>query len=378
MARITITADRAQAGHVGRLSALTTTVALVFACVAPAAATAAITTFDSSLPVPATLNTSEDLKYKGTYTPVGSESVYTSHYGADTALWNTTVAAGQATAPADGQVLKVSLEGCAKPAPSGPVPLTEIHFQALVPLAGGGAKVALTSQSFQIPVCGQGGASGSTISTYEPINLCVSAGDYVAFNDDGGFVEGAYRSGVPYEVMGSVLGSTMDSFIKHEGTGNGATFSPSESSNMDGFAVNEGVELMLQATLGSGPDATPLCPGGTAGQAPASSPSATKHLPPVKLVPQTDRVNRQHLVAVRMYCRLITGCDGTAVLTSTNGRIRYGSVHFAIPGAQTSHVPIRLDHAALVRLRKHHRRLTTTLAVMVDEQLVHQIVRLRG
>src|SRR5271163_980732 len=167
----------------------------LIALLAPANSRAAVTTFGSPLSVPATLNTAVNLGYQGTNTavPASPEApngvVHTYHYGADTALWNATQAAGSPQAPMTGQALKVSVEGCAQAAPGGPAPLTQIHLQDISPLPGGGAKVNLTSQAFSMPVCGQGGASGSTVTTYEPINLCVSAGDYVDFNDEGGYVE---------------------------------------------------------------------------------------------------------------------------------------------------------------------------------------------
>lgn len=236
---------------------------------APASSPAAISTFGSPLSVPATLNTSENLGYPGTYTPVPPNPeapnglFHTYHYGADTALWNVAEAAGYPSAPATGQAVKVSLEGCAQAASQGPPPLTQIHFQDLSPLPNGGARVNLTSQAFDLPVCGQAGAGGSTVTTYEPINLCVSAGDYISFNDNGGYVENVYRSGVPYQVLGSVKGSTVDSFLRNNGTANGAIMSSSDLSANDGFAVNHDEELMLRVTLATGPDATHICPGGT-------------------------------------------------------------------------------------------------------------------
>jgi len=168
----------------------------LIAVLAPAYSQAAISTFGSPLSVPATLNTAVNLGYQGTNTdvPPSPEApngvVHTYHYGADTALWNVAQAAGSPQAPMTGQALKVSVEGCAQAASGGPPPLTQIHLQDISPLPGGGARVNLTSQAFSLPVCGQGGASGSMVTTYEPINLCVSQGDYVAFNDEGGFVEG--------------------------------------------------------------------------------------------------------------------------------------------------------------------------------------------
>ena len=62
--------------------------------------------------------------------------------------------------PATGQASKIEVEGCAQRAPNGPLPLTTVHFQDLSPLPGGGAKVNLTSQGFDLPVCGENGAGG--------------------------------------------------------------------------------------------------------------------------------------------------------------------------------------------------------------------------
>jgi hypothetical protein len=262
--------------------------------------------FGSPLSVPATLNTAEHLNYKGTDTnvPASPEAptgvVHTYHYGADGALWNTSIAGGQASAPATGQARKIMLEGCAAPAANGPPPLTQIHFQVLSPTPGGGVKVSLSSGAYDLPVCGRGGASGSTVTTYEPVNLCVTQGDYVAFNEEGGFVEHSYQSGVPYKVIGAVSGSGFDSFIRGGGTNNGDSFSPLDASTMDGFAVNRSAELMMQVALGTGGDATHICAGGTAGL-----PAA---LPPIRVSPQTDGINHQRIVSIAVYCD--TGMQG--------------------------------------------------------------------
>jgi hypothetical protein len=232
----------------------------LFSVIAPTASSAAVIAFGSPLSVRATLNTAEDLNYKGTNTPVPPAPdapngiFHTYHYGADTALWN----AGSRV-PVAGQAVKVSLEGCAQPASGGPSPLTQIHFQDLSPLRGGGAKVNLTSQAYDIPVCGQGGASGSTVTSYRPVNLCVRAGDYVAFNDEGGYVENVYRAGVPYRVLGSVKRSTTDSFLMNNGTGNGAIMSSSILAANEGFASTRKEELMMRVTLGTGANADHVC-----------------------------------------------------------------------------------------------------------------------
>jgi hypothetical protein len=356
---------------------------LPIALAGPSAAHAAVTTFGSPLSVPATLNTAENLGYQGTNTPVypspeAPNGIYhTYHYGADTALWNAAEAAGAPQAPESGQAVSVRLEGCAEPAAGGPAPLTQIHFQDLTPLPGGGAKVNLSSQPFEIPVCGQNGASGSTVSTYEPTNLCVAKGDYVAFNDEGGFVEHSYQSGVPYEVIGAVAGSTMDSFIRGGGTGNGASFSPTETSAMEGFAANAGEELMLQVTLGTGANAAQVC-GGAPSPPPAapSSPAPAAALPPIKLSRQTDGVNHARIVAVAVYCHEQPDCKGLATLTLDGRRVSTSRVPFTLPADATSHVPIRLVPKLLKLIRKHH-GIPATVAVVVDGQTFTQTIEIK-
>lgn len=332
-------------------------------------ARAALSTVGSTLSFPATLNTAENLSYLGTYTqvppsPEAPNGVFhTYHYGADTALWNAVVAGADASMPATGQAVKIALEGCAQQAHGGPPPLTQIHFQDISPLPGGGAKINLSSQAFDIPVCGQGGASGSTVSTYDPINLCVSQGDYVALNDEGGYVENVYRAGVPYQVLGSSSGSTVDSFMRNQGTGNGSVMSPSDRSANDGFAVNQGQELMMQVTLGTGADATHICAGGTAGLAPV--------LPPVRVGPQTDGVNHSRIVAVAIYCRLMPACAGTATLSI--GGVIHGQTRFNLRGNKTSHLPIRVSAALVKLIRKRHGAATKLTAVVGGKTIVQTI-----
>src|SRR6185312_7074060 len=244
----------------------TLTAALVLGASAPA--DAAITTVGPRLDAAADLTTSDGLGYKGVDTAVPPAPdapngiVHTAHFGADTAIWNTTTAGRSAAMPHGGEAAHIKLEGCAVQAPGGPPPLDQIHFQTLTP-AGGGLRVALSSGAFTIPVCGVGGASGSTVTTYTPFNLCVQKGDYVGFNDEGGFAEPFYRAGVPYLVLGRRRGSSLASFIRGNGTGNGAVFEPTDASAMDGYGRSTNVALMMQVQLGTGPDARYVCASGT-------------------------------------------------------------------------------------------------------------------
>jgi hypothetical protein len=354
--------------------------ALTIALAIPTSAGADIKVFGSPLTGPATLDTAENLDYQGTDTqvPASPEApngvVHTYHYGADAVLWNASLANGTARSPATGQALKVALEGCAVPAPNGPPPLTQIHFQALTPQPGGGAKINITSQAFDIPVCGADGASGSTISTYEPINLCVSAGDYVAFNEEGGFVEHSYQSGVRYRVLAQVPGSNTDSFIRGGGTNNGTLISPLDTSSMDGFVANPDKELMMRVTLGTGKDATHICPGGKSGLPPA--------LAPIRVSPQTDGVNHSRIVAVAVFCR-VSPCNGVAILsshkadTSTYGREEtYGRVGFSLPANKTVHLAIRLKPTLVKKIRAKH-GMSTVLTAVVNGKAVAQRITIK-
>jgi hypothetical protein len=341
--------------------AATWSIALVLIFVV-GSADAAMLTFGSPLTVPASKDTANDLNYQGSNVPLPGSVFHIPHDGADGALWNVQLPAGDPTAPASGQVVRIRLEGCAKS--NGPAPLTQIHFQSLAPIAGGGAKVDLTSQAFDIPVCGVGGASGSTVSSYDPINLCVAQGDFVDFNEEGGFVGAQngpppYPAGVPYMVIGGVTGATMDSFIRNNGVGNGATFSPTDTTNHDGFASNTGEELMLQATLATGPDATPICPGGTKGvPPPGSRRAAHRHVFPTLTIPtpQLDGMNVRGVVQVAIYCHSTSSCTGTITLHSKprhgSGSVWLGAARFVVGAHRTGKARVRLSALARLMVRK--------------------------
>jgi hypothetical protein len=349
-----------------RLLACVGALSCLLAVLVSGAASAAVVTVGSPLSVPATLNTAENLGYQGTDTNVLPTAeiptgvVHTYHYGADNALWSS-----EAAMPATGQALSVKLEGCAKPAAGGPPPLTQVHFQSISPLPGGGAKVNLSSQPFDVPVCGQNEASSTTVTTYKPINLCVSAGDYVDLNDEGGFVEHFYQSGVPYQVLGAVRGSSFNSFIRGDGTNNGDVMAASDTSTMDGFAASRNEELMLQVELGTGADATHICPGGTAGLPPV--------LPPIRVSPQTDGINSHRIVSIAVYCRPAQGCAGVATLTFAGKVASVGQSGFSLAGNKTGHLPMRVSPRVVSLIRKHH-GLRMTLTATVGSKTITQTV----
>jgi hypothetical protein len=372
--------------HQGRLRnrlllLLLASLAALLAGFAPAASQAAITSLGSPLSVPATLNTAENLNYEGTNNTTPTGTVHTFHFGVDSALWNVSLASGVAGAPEAGQALKVDLEGCAQQAAGGPSPSTQIHFQALSPLPGGGATVKLSSQPFDIPVCGQGGASGSTVSSYVPTNLCLGPGDYVGFNDNGGYVENFYRSGVPYQVMGAMNGSTFDSFLRHNGTGDNAILSSGDRTAMDGFASNPNQELMLRVTFGTGVDAVKTCGGTPGGPTGPSAPAG-----PIGIGAQTDGVNHAGVVAVAFFCKQPAGCTGVASLSATGNvaalksggkHSGYGQSHFSVKGKTTAHVKIRVTAHLIKLLHKHRGGVAAKLTIVVGGETVSQTIRLK-
>lgn len=157
---------------------LITTAALVAgaALALPATGQAAQIVFGSSLGVPATLDSANDIPPQ----PM--------HAGTDTAIWNVGLGNGQSpAASASGQVLSIRIKGCVKPGANGGAPNPyPIHFQDLKPQADGTFTINVTTQGAAPPTCG-GGVDGNTVTSYAPVNFCVAQGDAVAFNDVGGF-----------------------------------------------------------------------------------------------------------------------------------------------------------------------------------------------
>ncbi len=333
------------------------------ALLAPAGAQAATTTFGSDLTAAASLNTTNNVP------PMN-------HSGSDTSLWNVALGNGSnPAAPTAGQILQVKLKGCAEQAAGDPAPDRNIHIITLRPQEDGSFKVMysatdLQGHAFQIPIC-QGSSDVNTVSTYTPENLCVATGDYVAFNDEGGFVSPImYPNGVPYRVIGSVPGSTMDSFIRNEGENIGSTFSPNDKTATDGFGQSANEELMLQSTLGSGSDASGLCPGGgSQGNGPTTSVSSGPSITPpalaVVVARQRDAISRRGVVTVRVRCTAATQCNGRLILKKRNAGKRLGSKRFSIPAQGTKKVRVHVGRRVLKLVRRHHRRLRVDATVVV-------------
>jgi hypothetical protein len=172
--------------------------------------------------------------------------------GPDTAFWNISGAARGNAVPASGQITKLRLKGVAVRSRKrgAPRPRSEFHFQVLHPNGDGSVHVILSTNPMHIPV----GGNPNRISAYRPKGyLCVRRGDFVSFNDEGGFVPRYYPRGVHYRVFASRPGAVTNVFSSDNGTGIGAIFSG---------APMQGRELLLQAVLATGRNASTVC-GGT-------------------------------------------------------------------------------------------------------------------
>ena len=219
------------------------------------------------------------------------------HDASDAATWNS------AASPADGQARYIKVKGCAVKDPTAPkdtstgsegqeVPANSIAFQRLAPGPGGSyavsgppATVDSHNNLFALPWCSDsanpatGSVTTSTVTTYEPIHMCINSGEIVDFYDRGGFIQqGAqawYPQGVPFLVIAPAAGQTMHSFV---GAYQQATFGPGTdpNSNRESGLGTEGNEaVQMQVTVGTGDDAYGLCPGGTANEPSSSSDDIT-------------------------------------------------------------------------------------------------------
>jgi hypothetical protein len=245
-----------------------------------ASADAGTVTFGSSLSATPTLDTANGA-YSHTGYAGGTERAVAPfpHFAEDTAVWNSALASGHAAAAVGGQVSAVEVKGCAIKDTTAPtqksqgIAVNTILFQTLAP-SGAGWQVADTAGAFLLPFCSdsahpaKGRVSTGTVSVFRPLHECLAPGDTVALHDIGGFIGQSngrgpwYPQGVPLDVIASVGGSNMASYI-----GGGGTFGPSGPSGPEyGFSREAHEEVTMRIVEGTGLDAYGLCPGGHANE----------------------------------------------------------------------------------------------------------------
>ena len=130
---------------------------------------------------------------------------------------------------------------------------------------------------------------------------------------------------------------------------------------------------MLRATLATGPDATPLCPGGTAGVKPPVPQAGQPGGPPALTIPhpQRESVNRALTVMLSVYCAQALPCNGAVSLTSNlpasaaSGRRTQalGTAALFVPARSGAHIPLKVPASMLATLRKHPAGIPVVMTV---------------
>lgn len=289
---------------------------------------------------------------------------------ADTAYWQTTFADGHSPlAPASGQITSIRVRGIALSNPLAGVPggETMIHFQTLHKQPDGSFKILVTTGAFFMP---ERGANPQTITTFSPENFCVAAGDVVVFNTVGGFdpTGRLYQMGTPLQIFSRVPGALVSEFMGADKTNNGDIITANNG-------PGAGHELLMQMTVGTGPDGTALCAGGTVGAAPSgtggggatpappTAPVVQKATIPAK---QKVTVSTKGKLSVSVFCLPGTSrCQGTLRVMSRGRKPKsLGRASFNVAAKTTGHATVRLNALGKRRFAAAHGRLGVTLVAV--------------
>jgi PASTA domain-containing protein len=298
-------------------------VILALACLAPATAGADVLEYGSDLSSPANLE---------------------NHHGSDTSYWNIALPGGAPTqAPADGQITIVQLKGGVLPNPRGTKDAADlaqiVHFQILREKEGGRVKVVQLSTGHQkIPLTDD----QNRVTKYEPVNLCVSKGDTVAFNTIGAFEYSRVGvNGAEYQVFGRVPESNVQWYEKDNGLNEGTTIFPSPNDRAPGQ------ELLMRTTLASGADATDICPGGYAQHIYRGMEFKDATQPTVKTKTRTVRI--------KGFCHgeNYGGCFGKVALDATLDGVptRLGEARVSLKNSFTDTIEIPVSPENLLKLQ---------------------------
>src|SRR3954452_6480233 len=272
-------------------------------------------------------------------------------HGADTAFWGLSVKGKDNHVPASGQITEIRLKGTALPSlqAGAPAPLNEVHIQVIHPQPNGSVTVSLSTDPFYVPI----GGNPNQFSKYHPAgSLCAEKGDYLTFNDEGGFNPPFFPEGVPFQVFSNVPGSTTAQYSRDNGTNIGATFTGSPKA---------GQELLMQMTLTTGYDASTVC-GGMKGQ----------EFKGVQIAPQSTKV-RKRIARVRASCPGTSrqSCDGT--ITLRVGATVIGQTNFSIPSTATTNIKVPVTRAADKTILKS-RKLKVSVSADAHDGLGRNLV----
>ena len=321
---------------------------------------------------------------------------------ADTAFWPTKMGNGGGVVAADGEILSIRVKGIARRNPDARPPRSDgkpnpggetlFHFQVLEPRPDGTVRVreqnstgAGTSSPQNMPTSGD----PQQITTFvTKTRMCAFKGDFVAFNTVGGFdgvgdqrngYDGTplspYPMGTPLQIFAKVPGSITANYEKADGTNNGDTLRPSPL---------DGLELLMETTMGTGPDANQVCAGGSKG-APAPKPSpgpggggGTGESAPAPKAPQFARVvsskislNKKGQSAVTLYCGDgdASGCSGTLQMVTRKGSqsVVIAKKGFSIARKGNGQLKLKLSKAGKKLFKKAGRKGLKVKLVAVTE-----------
>jgi hypothetical protein len=286
--------------------------------------------------------------------PAGAVVVTVEAHGADSAFWNPSLTGVSGAMPADGQITVVRVKGSVVDdpvQPRNPNPL--LHFQVLRPLGDGRVQVDRSSAGFKLPITA---AEAQPTSSYEPVNFCVRKGDFVDFNDVGGHEWSWGRlDGMHVQVFNrSAPGSDLAFYTKNNGTNNGAVFAPNR--DFQGGAE----ELLMQAKLATGPDATDMCLGGY-----------RQHVfGGVGVAAQTQALSvSKRSTRVKGSCpgKAYGSCNGQVTLNAIvdGKRVRLGATNFKLDRSTADNVTISLSDAATAIVR-HAGRPVLAVATVIS------------
>lgn len=329
----------------------------------PAAAPAALQTFGSNLALPA-------------------DQVQS--FGADVAYWQTAFADPRLpTVPVDGQIREVRIKGYAHSdredgATSGGGERM-FHVQALTPEAGT-VRARITSQAFDVP--SRSVANSNTVTAYKPENFCVKAGEFIAFNNIGGFHPSTFPQGTPMQVFAKVPGATVDYFTADNGTNNGALFTPRRDHPQDKRGQLANTELLMQMTLATGDDRSYECggpntyrvadpvrlpsllPDSTSGSGSGTAPRQLVTIPNGSV-----GIARSGRTTVGLRCQSgPSRCRGVVTLKARdrvrNRTVKLASRSYDLTAGRTASVQLRLTRAGFQAFKRNRRRMAGTVVTV--------------
>ena len=283
-------------------------------------------------------------------------------HGQDTAFWPITVAGKSAAFPEDGQITAVTVKGTVLREKGAADPANLIHFQSLVPEGDSGlTRVWLTSGDFFLPI-----DQPNAITTFEPENLCVKQGGYLAFNDIGGFEYGGsltapldpahYHNGAPFQITAPVANAVTARYSAHDQTKNGDVLNPFAGNDQGkpNGSLNRGQELLMRYVLATGDDRSQSCGG------PRRHPDGTLVAPKVHQLRvagngrQRPYVTKDRRFTVGVYCESPDApCLGTATLLRNGSALRRVA-GLTVPAQTSARIPMRLSRRLFRKLDRQH------------------------